>query len=44
MFGLNTEFTKATRLVNNGAFMDTWYKTEDPYTVIETKAGGKRKY
>lgn len=39
---LNTEFTKATRLVNNGARL--WIlgiKTEDPYTVIETKAGGK---
>jgi hypothetical protein len=39
---LNTEFTKATRIVNNGAKL--WIlglKTEDPYTVIETKAGGK---
>lgn len=39
---LNTEFTKATRVVNNGAQL--WVlglKTEDPYTVIETKGGGK---
>ena len=39
---LNTEFTNATRLVNNGAAL--WIlgiKTEDPYTVIETKGGGK---
>ena len=39
---LNTEFTKATRVVNNGAKL--WIlglKTEDPYTVIETKGGGQ---
>lgn len=39
---VNTEFTKATRFVNNGARL--WIlglKTEDPYTVIETKARGK---
>jgi hypothetical protein len=39
---LNTEFTNATRLVNNGAAL--WIlgiKTEDPYTVIETKGGGQ---
>jgi Pectate lyase superfamily protein len=39
---LNTEFTNATRLVNNGAKL--WIlgiKTEDPYTVIETKGGGQ---
>ncbi len=39
---LNTEFTQATRVVNNGA--NLWIlglKTEDPYTVIETKGGGK---
>ncbi len=39
---LNTEFTNATRLINNGAKL--WIlgiKTEDPYTVIETKAGGQ---
>lgn len=39
---LNTEFTGTTRVVNNGA--ELWIlgiKTEDPYTVIETKSGGK---
>ena len=39
---LNTEFTNATRLVNNGAKL--WIlgiKTEDPYTVIETTGGGQ---
>ena len=39
---LNTEFTKATRIVNKGARL--WIlglKTEDPYTVIETQAGGQ---
>ena len=39
---LNTEFTKATRVVNNGAKL--WIlglKTEDPHTVIETKGGGQ---
>ncbi len=39
---LNTEFTNATRLINNGAKL--WIlgiKTEDPYTVIETKGGGQ---
>ena len=39
---LNTEFTNATRVVNNGAKL--WIlglKTEDPYTVIETKGGGQ---
>lgn len=39
---LNTEFTQATRVINNGASL--WIlglKTEDPYTVIETKGGGK---
>jgi hypothetical protein len=39
---LNTEFTGVTRLVNNGAKL--WIlglKTEDPYTVVETKGGGK---
>lgn len=39
---LNTEFTNATRLVNNGAKL--WIlgiKTEDPYTVVETTGGGQ---
>ncbi len=39
---LNTEFTNATRLINNGAAL--WIlgiKTEDPYTVIETVGGGQ---
>ena len=39
---LNTEFTTATRIVNRGAHL--WIlglKTEDPYTVIETQAGGQ---
>lgn len=39
---LNSEFTDETRLVNDGA--DLWIlgiKTEAPYTVIETKNGGR---